>query len=518
MKPINIALLKVAKRAEQHSREYIEQTFVDFGHVFTLLSNSDHQIIYGRRGTGKTHVLGYLVAELQNNGTTAIDIDMRTMGSTGGIYSDSNTPLKERATRLLVDTLCAIHDKILDQALANDAVIDLSRVGAALDRFINAAIEVKVEGQVSVEESNSTEGSASRTLGTVISQEPQVNAEYTSKLSATRENRISRSGTEVYRVHFGSVQRELQSLLTHLPSNELWIAIDEWSEIPLDLQPYLADLLRRTVFPTRGVSVKIAAIEQRTQFRIPDTAVGHIGIEVGADAATSINLDEFLVFDNNPEQSKEFFKELLFRHIKAIGTDIPEIVALTTSDELIREAFTQMPAFEESVRSSEGVPRDAINIISNAATKAGNEKISIHHIRAAAHTWYLTAKQSAISTKPDAIRLLNWIVDEVIRGKRARAFLLRSNERHELIEFLFDARAIHLIKQGVSAQDQPGQRFNVFSIDYGCYVDLINTSNAPQGLLIDQVDGVDKYTDVPLNDFRSIRRSILDLSTFPTSA
>jgi len=44
------------------------------------------------------------------------------------------------------------------------------------------------------------------------------------------------------------------------------------------------------------------------------------------------------------------------------------------------------------------------------------------------------------------------------------------------------ARLLHLLKKSISSNVEPGRRYDVFKIDYGCYVDLINTSRAPGGL------------------------------------
>jgi hypothetical protein len=58
---VNKALLKLSKRAETVSdRAKLVQTFVDTGALGTLLVSHDHQIVFGRRGTGKTHALLYL--------------------------------------------------------------------------------------------------------------------------------------------------------------------------------------------------------------------------------------------------------------------------------------------------------------------------------------------------------------------------------------------------------------------------------------------------------------------------
>jgi hypothetical protein len=74
---------------------------------------------------------------------------------------------------------------------------------------------------------------------------------------------------------------------------------------------------------------------------------------------------------------------------------------------------------------------------------------------------------------------------------------------------------LHLVKRSVSAHDQPGVRYDVYKIDYGCYVDLLTTQKAPQGLLPvdDPVEG-GEYIDVPPGDYRAIRRAILDLNAF----
>ncbi|WP_205856386.1 hypothetical protein [Phytoactinopolyspora endophytica] len=71
------------------------------------------------------------------------------------------------------------------------------------------------------------------------------------------------------------------------------------------------------------------------------------------------------------------------------------------------------------------------------------------------------------------------------------------------------------MRRGYSAQDAPGERYDVWVIDYGAYVDLINTKSAPQGML-PYGEGIDPegYVDVPTQDLRAIRRAILDLDKF----
>jgi hypothetical protein len=213
---------------------------------------------------------------------------------------------------------------------------------------------------------------------------------------------------------------------------------------------------------------------------------------------------------------KNFFRDLLYRHVTALAISQPDldIYRLRTPANFINETFTQQTAFDEFVRSAEGVPRDAINIIGIAAQKALYDKISVPNIRNASLTWYQRAKQQAVSSRPNAQKLLTWIIEEVIQHRQAKGFLISSENRDELIEFLYDSRILHILKQGASAQDFPGKRFNVYSIDYGCYVDLINTVRAPKGLLEVESENKVEFINVPQTDFRSIRRSILDIDRF----
>ncbi|MGZ4238698.1 MAG: hypothetical protein ACXVWT_21825 [Solirubrobacteraceae bacterium] len=221
-----------------------------------------------------------------------------------------------------------------------------------------------------------------------------------------------------------------------------------------------------------------------------------------------------MVFDNDAEKAKEFFRELLYRHVRALMKEEDLGEPPVSASELQRQAFTQRTAMDDFVRAAEGVPRDAINILRIAAQRADDGPIAVEHIRSAARRWYLGDKEKDVPE--EALALLHWIVDIVIGERRARAFLLEQARRDDhLIETLYDARVLHVIKRGVSALDRAGVRFDVYALDYGCYVELINTAKAPEGLFEVGSDATDgSWVEVPVNDYRSIRRAILELDHF----
>ncbi|MFA9285915.1 hypothetical protein ACCQ08_14100 [Comamonas sp. SY3] len=496
----------------------LQKTFVDIGPVSSTLSSLDHQIIFGRRGTGKTHLLSVLRQARSASGEVVVQLDMRTIGSTGGIYSDPSLSLPQRATRLLVDVLAAIHGALLDQTGDDNALIHLGDSGNALNDFYGAHVSVKVQGTTTIESSRTQEESSSRdnSLGlktNFSSAEVEAATKSGTSSKAVDGERHEVIGKEVYRVNFGNVGVAVRALVRTLPNKRLWLLIDEWSEIPLDIQPYLADLLRRALLPTRGVTMKIAAIEQRSRFMIPDRDVGNIGLELGADVATALNLDDHMVFENDEATAVGFFQNLVLKHVQA-ALEAEGMPAPKDVEQLISEGFTQANAFAEVVRACEGVPRDAINILSQAGQKANKSTISVNDVRFAARQWYQASKDGAVSASPQAKKLLTWIVDVVIKERQAKAFLLESSSKDDLIDYLYDERVLHLLRKGISAKDEAGKRFNVYGIDYGCYVDLINTAKAPKGLLDIGTTHAEFSANIPHTDLRAIRRCVLNLDDF----
>jgi hypothetical protein len=135
---INKALMQIVKRAESGDPQTLMSTFVDVGPLLTLLRTPDNQVVYGRRGTGKTHAFMYQAQQVENHGDWGVYLDLRQIGSSGGLYGDSDLPLSERSTRLLVDVLAALHDSLTNRVLEGcfsdpPTITEPSKALAALD-------------------------------------------------------------------------------------------------------------------------------------------------------------------------------------------------------------------------------------------------------------------------------------------------------------------------------------------------------------------------------------------------
>ncbi len=193
----------------------------------------------------------------------------------------------------------------------------------------------------------------------------------------------------------------------------IWLLLDEWSSVSPDLQPYLADLIRRALFPVPDIAVKIAAIEKRSRFKINLENGDYVGIELGGDASADLNMDDYMVFDNDEDKAVAFFAALIYKHASLLAER--EAVDVGNSPaELVSKAFTQENVFREFVRAAEGIPRDAFNILSLAAQRDFG----------ASFRWTISVgqlvcgtsgtKETAVAANQEALEMLHWVVDDVI--------------------------------------------------------------------------------------------------------
>ena len=306
--------------------------------------------------------------------------------------------------------------------LDDEALISDGNFVQKVDELLATLTNFEIEGEVEVVKEDEAKKSSDkgRGLGALLKMGgPSISGEASSKKSKEDRtlDREVRRGNERKRLNFSDISRALRGLAGVINSRRIWLFIDEWSSVPQDLQPYLAEFLLRCVFPIQRFSVKIAAIEQQTNFMRSDDH-GSVGLELGADVIATISLDDFLVYEGNEETSTNFFRELLFKHLTVAGSsELPAGFELNSDSDVIRFAFTDTRAFEELVRAAEGVPRDFLSIAGRAATKSVDNKISVDAVRESAGFWYTSDKVKALQSRDEARGLLTWIVEKVIREK-----------------------------------------------------------------------------------------------------
>ena len=290
------------------------------------------------------------------------------------------------------------------------------------------------------------------------------------------------------------------------------ILIDEWSSIPIDLQPHLAELLNRIFFPNRKVVIKITSLEFRSRFAQYDSnGRREYGLELGGDLETAIDLDDFYVYDRDPVRIKDLYGEFLWRHLNAAleGAHLETEYGVESSANLVDLFFTEQ-AFEEIARAAEGVARDLLQVFSRSYTKAWRAEaahITVPAVTNAARDWYESDKQSNLTEQQHG--LLRALVEEVISTHHARSFMVtREDSNTPLLRSLIDQRVLHIIRKGYADKDNPAIRYNIYTLDYGCYVDLKATKGEPGFEVAPNGDSGEPFV-VPFDDNRKIRRIIV---------
>jgi hypothetical protein len=510
---ISRAISGISQRAERILDDgKVVRTYVEVG-ILPQISNTNNQIIYGRRGTGKTHLFRYLENDLKSDAIT-IYLDCRTLGSAAD-YNDRNLGLNRRCIALFKDIIDELYDRAL-QFIAYEAPKDAEKAIEALDNII-LATRYKVNETISREVTErSIEKSASET-GVSLTVNPKdllslsVGDKDTTGKDVEKTTKYNVIGSE--KVLFPDLHNWLKKLCEYTGTQIVFL-FDEWSSLPFDLQPLLAEFLKRSFLPIPWITIKIAALEYRSNFTIQQEKNNHIGFELGSDISTNLDLDDYYVFDRNPQAITSNFAEMLYKHVSNEMSEnyLKENYGVTNGSEFIRTVLTDSNNFKELVRASEGVIRDMINIFTLAffdSQRQGRDKVDKKSIVESSRQWFERDKAQNLDEKLSQI--LRKIVDEVIGNKRARSFLIpRELEKHENIQKLFDARVIHFIKRGYADKDNPGIRYNIFGLDYGTYVDLVTTNKKPE---LDFVNVEERASDddfvVPFDDKRSIRRIIL---------
>jgi hypothetical protein len=490
--------MQLPRRAEAESAAQLQNTFVEARGLLARLQSRDHQVVFGRRGAGKTHALRYLDELVRNTGDVGIFLDMRNKGST-----DSSASAPERAKTILVATLESVVGDMQKavgpmgvpgrtQRLINERASDVRRRLSAVE----IAGDVLVESVESVESDTVTQTG----IGGGV-RLPRLRFHLWGgrrrDTTSSAGTHLRRSGRSELTINYGELSQALSAFIG-LFARRVWISIDEWAAVPRDLQPFVADLLNHCVLPVPNTTVKIAAIRQRSRFQRHRDDGSYMGLELGSDIAADIVLDEYLSVREYGDQASALLVEIIRRHAQETPGLSPQ-PRWTSGAAFAADAFATPDALDLLTRAAEGNARDAINIVIDAAQRADQERISADHITAAARHWYIRDKRQQLDRSRELRHFHDWLVDHVVRRTRARTFLLQQPDNASgLIDELYDARLLHPVASGLTLRDEPEGLFDEWALDFGAH------ATQAAELAVDTVDAApDQRVIVSSDDYRA---------------
>jgi hypothetical protein len=470
---LTVAVARLQLRAERRDDAEATKSFVDTG-ILSRLTGRTNYVLFGRRGTGKTHLLRALGTRTRGDGEAlVVHVDLRTVGSSSQ-FSDRQLPIATRALALFRDILVRVSDAIRLETLEEpSAAVPAERVAAAIDAFDDAVLQPITEITETarstrarqVRTSNrSAEVTAERAgLGAKVSRAAQVEAE--GETSATYQI------ATVDKVHYADVVHALQALLALLNVRVL-LLLDEWSNLPTDVQPYVAEHLRHTLIPLRDVTLIIAALEHRSQFSLLTTD-RRIGLELGADIFLLADLDEHYSRRVRDGGLSDAFAGVLWSHLH---TDLPldhlsARFGVRDAVSLANRVFASPTVLAELCTASAGIPRDFLSIFSRAHYEANRRqalRIDRGHIAEAAREWFVRDKFPNLSERLQAC--LSAVADAVTSTGAHHQFVVATRFRENAaLQHLLDARVLHLLDRAYTVGGSLASFRLLLSLDYGLY-------------------------------------------------
>lgn len=392
------------------------------------INNVNNTVIYGRRGSGKTHLLRALAEKLGSEFSLKrnfpVYIDLRRIiplvSSAAGssdveailifkyITQQMSFALAENLAHLIGVNEFDPSSKLAVDARMTEIAELFSSIYLEFDgrRFKKPSVAL----EVSEEEVRSLGVSAT------VSGNPSISGK------ANLQQKVASSSSQQAYVSILDITRAIEKLISLLSLSRITVLLDEWSEINIDTQLWLAEIIKKS-FSAIGVTVKIGAIPNRTNLGIK-TDSKYFGLEDGGDIQ-GYPLDMRYVFEVNKSQTRDFFNDLLHRHLYAIDSSPVETLLRDRkvgSDKLINQFFANV-ALNEILVACAGIPRDFMNLFINSydrfvmQSSSSAKRISVGNLRSAHVTWYESDKKEQIDKHLIERQLLQEIVSEVIEKK-----------------------------------------------------------------------------------------------------
>jgi hypothetical protein len=422
--------------------------YIDVADHLDRLKAKQHQIIFGRRGSGKSCLLVHF-KNIENKNKKSLNIYIETDEIKRLGYPDvlikllleimENTPSAKQWWRNLFFKKTTIKKNV---------------------ELLRILLDQAEQRKVKQEETQSTIYGGKGNVKGVGGNFGKTSSK--GILSEYEENKL-----DILERHLSDFKKSLKEELTRIKLDSAYILLDDFYLILKERQPDVLDYLHRLV---RGTDfyLKVGTVRHRTNLVRNDGQT--IGVVLEQDIE-QINLDRTLEDLTSPT---EFLANVLNSLGRQVG--IPD-----SSSEL----FNQQ-AFEKLVIASGGVPRDFLTIFINAidiAVSSGQIKhLTPTNIWKAASSFSYRNKLQNLRTDvgPDAQaieRVFRNLLLFCISEKKRTSFLIsqdeaqRELEAHEYILQLMDGKLIHVIEPDTSAASGRPGRYEAYTLDFSLFME-----------------------------------------------
>ena len=490
-----------------------------------ILEQNTKQLIYGRRGSGKTLVIGAINEKLQHSvletGVMSFSYSAINFRSSAEFGTFSPT-IKEKTHAFFhafIEQLSHDVFDFADEILKKPSLMDYFKLDGAemrnrRERFTNLVFELLEAASYGTEspaphsltatreQETSTERLTKRTGGASLGgslglglkgPEASGNAKLNigSESSLTDKRRQTENLTFTVRRKFNpqKIKSLLVDIVELLGLDYLVIFVDEWMSLG-ECQIEFAERLKRCLFGSPRISVKIAADPYQGKFNNAGQGYNFRGIEVGGDVFEAVDLD--LPF-RNPQRRGPLFAEALFKRLAFWEPELCKIFGQPpnwNANYFIESVFSSTYAFDELCIASQGLCRK-FHLLFQLCSKRigwdlGKKKIDTATVR---DVIYESTEQTygRVITSIDSNKLLFNVIRPHIINVKSRYFLTASipGEYTQIINNLLSQRIIHQLPMSHLHPSIRGE-FECYEVDYGIFLDIARAMEFSTGESIDR--------------------------------
>ena len=502
------------------------------------IAGNANAVIFGRRGAGKTLVLGALVDEVNSGLVGPRVLAFRYSADTfrtSPQFSTHEPTVKEEA-RVFFNAF--LHSLMVDLSEAGTARLyedarwttGLTRKGqearerreeflsllAEYDELVRFGVspgepvDVKQTLTHTMGATRSTDGSLGGSLGGKVTDPvPRVHGKVSHGRTKSNENTGSMEVTLERRFAPASIRELIVRTIEFMDLDYIIIAIDEWMTLG-ESQTEFAERLRRTLFGDRRIAVKIATDQYQSLFNNGASSVQMRGFELGADVIVATDLD---VPFSDPNKREALFALALYKRLLKFQDTLSDWYGPQDA-KFISALFSGRQAFAELCLASNGLCREFF-VLFRLCTKelgfkvARNRRIDIDTVRKAILDNYRSTYSRAVELPTKF--LLFEVIMRHLRTVQSRFFLVPNavgGMSNPAIRDLLAKRFIVLmapteLHEGLSAE------YTCFGLEYGMYVEMMRTIEYSTGRGIDDAATDDVLQITPANALAFV----LDLST-----
>jgi hypothetical protein len=426
--------------------------YVDVSGNLDRIRARQHQVIFGRRGSGKSCLLVHYHRRVASEDQTlSVYIDSDELKRLG--YPDALIRLLLRLTEEVAEASRSWLSKLFrrrksqlwSQAEELRRLLDLAEVSDVTEEAKEDR-KSTVDGRIS---KGPASGGGSRTRG----RSHGTTSTFKTEKLAELERR------------FPDFKKALQQGLEKSHYRAGAVIVDDFYLFPREIQPDVLDYLHRLLRGT-DLYLKLGTVRHRTTLQRSN------GQTIGIDPAQDV---EELSLDRTFEHvdaTRGFLELMLNSLAKKVG--INNASAFISSDGLLALAL-----------ASGGVPRDYLNTLVEAVPTAR----SLTRTRVTPTAVYKSAGRLSYRTKlgnlrddvgPEAKAIELVFADLVtfcLKEERKTGFLISQDqvnahpEQHELIQQLMDFKLIHIIEPDTSAASGRSGRFEAYTLDFSLFME-----------------------------------------------